>query len=1197
MGEWDHQSQHLTYGCEPSTSDHASSQHALDLQRISPVASLMYKNKTIRSSTNQLECQLDTKQMQQENQINKYSLNTSVGSSASSSSSSYLDISRTHPLKTSKVRSFFTAPSEHKRKVKKKKCRVSFFRIGCNSSSSSVNSDLAYGTGFIRISKRKKRRRSLKEIPHHNTDISERHNQNSQVDICKEKGRSAPGCSSSESTTSSVAEKCRYNKKCHGKKKIKKPSRKVPKDINTTAEILAIGAGLTKLANDCNNVGSKTTRNRKNSRRGPNSRKSDVFGPTKASNNPSANEDWESVYESQSDSSTDSKLAYGSNNKSYWDIFGWSKSTKGSSPTDSFVESMAYGISHENENTIDSTQLRELVLDPMLDEPNDSHPSRSMSNSIHYSSNSIRKTKIKEDLTNNHIWPLIPTTETTSSIAGLKKNYMIESDPLIPTSFQSTPLQIVQPKPITPISQSIYEPEAHLNVNFNSAIPKEATHDIEQIHGDQHTAFPSARFRPEILTQRNRPELIVGRNFEVVDDKRPQMWECAHSGFDTHLEQDELYWPHRERYNPLLNMECEDRKDKSHMYEAKMKIDYPEIERNSGKRCMPKLKFHDSRQDWYACPGKDNKPELGSINPIDLTDSPRKSSIFYDNDRNDEMQGAGIPFSTKITNDISFLKSDDSLSFHSNDNPLRTYYSKQELDSLNPSRAYSDNQQTWRASSSFYSQVDELSHDTNPKGPWNSTLNDPERGCEQSRNPCTSHTIATIGGAVAVTTGRGYRKSCSRKRKNERRQIGCGYENDQGKGNHSSLAASFNIEPDTELERDQAYLTDSNSHQQFSSSIRPISPNSHPSFADSGPDVTDLFPHRDNVQELRFYDPSNVGFEFEYSLNHRDRPQTPRDYRINLNHSKLESFHDLFSENDPKSPSNNLIKPTQKISPPVNEKEKKPSSWLKPMNREPNMNQPIHDEITSTGLPPIKPAIESNDSECCAWRSNKTNIYQIGSQSRGPIMYGPNSNLQISRIPESSYEASNEGAMKLYKNNPTGATMSGDFLCSIPSELDFNKSQSSDHLTKNRSNEANVLSLSSYNQNCFDSSEYSPQHCTKEQPESTTYLTESPLISNDFGEDLDFIAYIAAGLQETGFDPGIVIDDPRFRRKTFTTDTPSSKANKYATYAETVSDLDTAPADAIKSNDTYYGLNYDRHDSFEHHQKEWVNFVPESTLR
>ncbi|ELR03050.1 hypothetical protein GMDG_05897 [Pseudogymnoascus destructans 20631-21] len=74
----------------------------------------------------------------------------------SSSSSSYIDISRRSPIQRRSAvgffRSFFAAP-DRRRRVKKQRSRASM-KLG-NSSSSSVDSNLAYGTGFLK--KRKER--------------------------------------------------------------------------------------------------------------------------------------------------------------------------------------------------------------------------------------------------------------------------------------------------------------------------------------------------------------------------------------------------------------------------------------------------------------------------------------------------------------------------------------------------------------------------------------------------------------------------------------------------------------------------------------------------------------------------------------------------------------------------------------------------------------------------------------------------------------------------------------------------------------------------------------------------------------------------------------------------------------------------------------------------------------------------------
>ena len=88
-----------------------------------------------------------------------------ISSSYSSSSSSYIDISRTFPPNRPRglgaIRAFFTSPSEHRRRTRRRTSRP--YLQGSSSSSSSINTDLAYGTGYIRRRKGDKRRRKGKE--------------------------------------------------------------------------------------------------------------------------------------------------------------------------------------------------------------------------------------------------------------------------------------------------------------------------------------------------------------------------------------------------------------------------------------------------------------------------------------------------------------------------------------------------------------------------------------------------------------------------------------------------------------------------------------------------------------------------------------------------------------------------------------------------------------------------------------------------------------------------------------------------------------------------------------------------------------------------------------------------------------------------------------------------------------------------
>jgi hypothetical protein len=68
--------------------------------------------------------------------------------------------------------------------------------------------------------------------------------------------------------------------------------------------------------------------------------------------------------------------------------------------------------------------------------------------------------------------------------------------------------------------------------------------------------------------------------------------------------------------------------------------------------------------------------------------------------------------------------------------------------------------------------------------------------------------------------------------------------------------------------------------------------------------------------------------------------------------------------------------------------------------------------------------------------------------------------------------------------------------------------------------------------------------------------------SKDFGHDLEFAAALAAGAQEAGFDPSIVIDDPTYHRR----DSPPGSEGKgfyHSPFAQTVSDLSAVGSSSL----------------------------------
>ena len=80
------------------------------------------------------------------------------------------------------------------------------------------------------------------------------------------------------------------------------------------------------------------------------------------------------------------------------------------------------------------------------------------------------------------------------------------------------------------------------------------------------------------------------------------------------------------------------------------------------------------------------------------------------------------------------------------------------------------------------------------------------------------------------------------------------------------------------------------------------------------------------------------------------------------------------------------------------------------------------------------------------------------------------------------------------------------------------------------------------------------------KPSSTRNIASTHM-PGQFGDDIDFAATVAAGLQHTGFDPSIAIEDPGFRRR----DSPSGSDKGSSFYqqptVQTVTDLGTTVKD------------------------------------
>lgn len=282
-----------------------------------------------------------------------------------------------------------------------------------HSSSSSTNMDLAYGTGYVKRPKRRGvRSRKGKEI-----------DREKNRDGGREGGRDG------------------------GRER---DSNRAPTD----AEILAVGAGLAKLARDQNKLDRRSPRNNRSAevvavkeitgRRGYGPGRDQ--GPSKISHGTGAvDEDgWESASDGESESSVDSRLAFGEDNGGGW--FGWGKGRpQPQRKKTSVVDPKQFGPANSLHGILtEPVGFGEVTWDPSSDfhhaspypvGPRDSTPSGSQS--------SLQR-----------VFPI--ATSDPSRFETARSSVGSGSEPFVSSRTGALPLQ--QPQPIAPVSQSVYEP-------------------------------------------------------------------------------------------------------------------------------------------------------------------------------------------------------------------------------------------------------------------------------------------------------------------------------------------------------------------------------------------------------------------------------------------------------------------------------------------------------------------------------------------------------------------------------------------------------------------------------------------------------------------------------------------------------------------------------------------------------------------
>ncbi|CAG8982632.1 hypothetical protein HYALB_00006027 [Hymenoscyphus albidus] len=374
-----------------------------------------------------------------------YGAHTTYLSSSNSSSSSFelVDISRTFPNLRAGIKTFFTAPSERRKARRRRSSRL--LKLN-NSSSSSVNSDLAYGNGYIKRPKlRRIRSKSGKTMDRDSGRWSDRE---------RERHRNNDGRRYSGSERRGYASGS--DRKGNGSGSDRRG--------NTEAEILAVGAGLAKLAREQNKhdlrsrngsrsqlVAVKETNNHYGAAALGAAGAGALYGASRglASSKPSHEYDtsdddgWESASDDESDDSVDSGLAFGDEAAGGW----WGKAKhRPLSRKSTVVDPQLFGPENSLKGHVDRpVGFEEVAWSSSSDFGQHYHA---------YSESIVPNESVSGSQASlKHVFP-VQSYGSPSRFEAARDSVASGSQPYISSRPGPAPLQ---PQPYTPVSQNLYD--------------------------------------------------------------------------------------------------------------------------------------------------------------------------------------------------------------------------------------------------------------------------------------------------------------------------------------------------------------------------------------------------------------------------------------------------------------------------------------------------------------------------------------------------------------------------------------------------------------------------------------------------------------------------------------------------------------------------------------------------------------------
>jgi hypothetical protein len=1024
-----------------------------------------------------------------------------VYSSSSSSSTSYIDISRTYPRKFGLL-AFFTAPSERRRLRRRRSSRL--FKIG-NSSSSSVNSDLAYGTGFIKRSKRRGvRSRKGKEIGSERRDgVSDREN----------------------------------NRRTRGERR-DEIGRPPLGRAQTDAEILAIGAGLAKLARDQNKKDLRDARNgirpdlvAGNSAGGYNNQGQSrglVNSRPSHGSDTVDEEGWESA--SESEESVDSRLAFGPESKSNGGFFGLfgRKKTRPLSRKDSVVDPRLFGPN----NTLNGIVTEPVGFDEVTPWTSTNDFGQQLSDVP-----GIGPSHTGSQASLQRVYP-VPTSDPgrfdarAASVAS-RPEPMVVSRP--------GPIPIQQPQPIAPISQSVYGRTESGSISKRDSTSGRGKSLAEAaLVGVTGAAVGAAiassrddrkRREDEELDERNRLRRRDSEK-ESKDERR------------------------REKRN---SPDREERREKRREKDESSRVSDKRRERRKDET----REERDERRERRRDEPRDEKDERREK---------RRSERFDDGGEARRTKSeTAVP--TTVVDPFQYQVLDDAFPTPTTEPSQRRIETAPEVQYVTVEREPDfsriapirdartpDFMHMHRQNPPKYIDRDQGERDQDSR---DRALHEAEEIYEETTHSTAPIAAAAFGAAVAaVHHADAERDSRSDKRRDERRgERRSDYDDYGSKGGDKKTEKER--DPIQE-EADRAYREIVMARKIASQVIRSRTPSPNRSVVEKYVEEEEEEPVRivtppgmEDKKKVGPYDAPDADFKLDHVL---EDPVELQTFRVSPTNTVRVDAEGPYLKRDPDAdrprPFLNLVRPTP-VPSPMPEKQatrSEPATSSKSKDREERKRSSNSDVQSPDEV--VDSPTASNVSKGVTWGENETKHFEVESPSEHRDEFVSKSDIEAREAQEEAKPA----AKPRPKSKGWGAIAAGIMGAGVGAAAAASSSETS-KTSKSKEDEKKdapyeYRGVVAESENTQQSSSQRSAPPTGPKPSNS----ETSRVPGAFDDDIDFTATVAAGLQDSGFDPNIVIDDPSFRRR----DSPlgSNDFKPYrAPFAETVSDLGTIPSD------------------------------------